>query len=481
MDLQWRDGDSEARFGAYVEELSRVMDHADRVEPFRSYCTGLLLPGKRKSVEPMAARLRPDRTSAEHQSLLHFVGQSPWDEGALLRSVRAAVLPVLTARAAVEGWIVDDTGFPKKGRHSVGVARQYCGQLGKQDNCQVVVSLSVATASASLPVAWRLYLPEVWAADSTRRAKAGVPEEVVFRTKPAIALAQIEAALADGVPPGAVLGDTSYGNDSGFRSGVAALGLDYVLGVLGNATVWPPGTEPAVPAYSGRGRRPKRLRRGGDAAPVIQVRALAGALPPEAWQVVTWREGTAEPLASRFAALRVRPAQGDSRRSLPRPEEWLLVEWPEDEPQPGKFWLSNLPADTPIERLVHLAKLRWLIERDYLELKQELGLGHYEGRGWRGFHHHAALCVAAYGFLLAERAAIPPSGPGSAWLVQTPVLSDGYRPRGTAAPPRAPHPTFDRDPAPLHRPRPRTNPAAMSVLRTDNSAPRKSLGYFVTQ
>ena len=189
MDLQWRDGDSEARFGAYVEELSRVMGHADRVEPFRSYCTGLLLPGKRKSVEPMAARLRPDRTSAEHQSLLHFVGQSPWDEGALLRAVRAAVLPVLTARAAVEGWIVDDTGFPKKGRHSVGVARQYCGQLGKQDNCQVAVSLSVATASASLPVACRLYLPEAWAADRERRAKAGVPEEVVFRTKPAIALA----------------------------------------------------------------------------------------------------------------------------------------------------------------------------------------------------------------------------------------------------------------------------------------------------
>ena len=481
MDLQWRGGGSEARFGAYVEGLSRVMGHSDRVDPFRSYCTGLLLPGKRKSVEPMAARLRPDRTPAAHQSLLHFVGQSPWDEVALLQAVRAAVLPVLTASGPVEAWIVDDTGFPKKGRHSVGVARQYCGQLGKQDNCQVAVSLSVATASASLPVAWRLYLPESWTVDSERRAKAGVPEEVVFRTKPAIALSQIEAALAEGVPPGAVLGDTSYGNDSGFRSGVATLGLDYVLGVLGRTTVWPPGMEPAVPAYGGRGRRPKRLRRGGDAAPVVQVRALAGSLLPEAWQVVTWREGTAEPLASRFAALRVRPAQGDSRRSLPRPEEWLLVEWPEEEPQPVKFWLSNLPADTPIERLVHLAKLRWLIERDYLELKQELGLGHYEGRGWRGFHHHAALCVAAYGFLLAERAAIPPSGPGSALLVKTPVLSDGHRPRGAAAPPRAPHPTFDRDPAPLHRPRPRTDPAAMSLLCTDNLEPRKSPKDFVTQ
>ena len=210
---------------------------------------------------------------------------------------------------------------------------------------------------------------------------------------------------------------------------------------------------------------------------LMQAR-LAAALPPEAWQVVTWREGTAEPLASRLAALRARPAQGDSRRSLPRPEEWLLVEWPEDEPQPAEFWLSNLPADTPTERPVHLAKRRWLIERNYLELKQELGLGHFEGRG---FQHYAALRVAGYGFLSAERAAIPPSGPGSAWLVKTPVLPDGHRPHGTAAPARASHPAFNRDPAPTHRPRPRTDPAAMSVLCTDNPAPAKSLGYFVTQ
>ena len=267
MDLQRRDGGSEARFGAYVEELSRVMGHSDRVEPFRSYCTGLLLPGRRKSVEPMAARLRPDRTSAAHQSLLHFVGQSAWDEVALLRAVRAAVLPVLTTSGPVEAWIVDDTGFPKKGRHSVGVARQYCGQLGKQDNCQVAVSLSVATVSASLPVAWRLYLSEAWAADSERRAKAGVPEEVEFRTKPAIAPSQIEAALAEGVPPGAVLGDTSYGNDSGFRSGVAALGLDYVLGLLGNATVWPPGVEPAVPGPGSAAEAPAPWRRRGTGGP----------------------------------------------------------------------------------------------------------------------------------------------------------------------------------------------------------------------
>jgi len=227
MNLRWSDEGSEERFAAYVARLSRALGHADRVGPFRSYCTGLLLPGDRKSVEPMAARLRPDRTAAEHQSLLHFVGQSPWDDTALLRAAREAVLTAMTAAGPVEGWIVDDTGFPKKGRHSVGVVRQYCGQLGKQDNCQVAVSLSVATAIASLPVAWRLYLPESWASDATRRSRAGVPDDVVFRSKPQIALSQIAAALAEGVPPGPVLADAAYGNDSGFRAGIRDLGLDY--------------------------------------------------------------------------------------------------------------------------------------------------------------------------------------------------------------------------------------------------------------
>ncbi|HEX9627063.1 MAG TPA: IS701 family transposase [Acidiferrobacterales bacterium] len=470
MDLQWSGDGSEARFAAYMEKLSVALRHADRVAPLRSYCTGLLLPGRRKSVEPMAARLRPGHVSAEHQSLLHFVGQSPWDEGALLRAVRQAVLPALTARAPVEAWIVDDTGFPKKGRHSVGVARQYCGQLGKQDNCQVAVSLSVATAEASLPVAWRLYLPESWAGDGARRARAGVPDEVGFQTKPQIALAQIAALKAEGVAPGVVLGDVSYGNDSGFRAGVSALGLDYAVGILGTTTVWPPGRVPSLPRWRGRGPRPKRLRRAGDDAPVQQVRALAQALPPEAWQTVRWREGVAEPLSSRFAALRVRPAHGDHRRSRPRPEEWLLIEWPQGEPAPVKFWLSTLPADTPTERLVDLAKRRWLIERDYLELKQELGLGHYEGRGWRGFHHHGALCIAAYGFLLAERAALPPSATGAARLVEAPAVPAAHRPRGTAAPTRTPRAAFHRYLEPAHRPRPRPNPAALSVLRPNDPA-----------
>ncbi len=481
MDLQWHDGDSEARFAAYVEQLSACLGHADRVGPFRSYCTGLLLPGARKSVEPMAARLRPERSSAEHQSLLHFVGQSPWDETALLRAVRAAVLPVMTERRPIEAWIVDDTGFPKKGRHSVGVARQYCGQLGKQDNCQVAVSLSVATSEASLPVAWQLYLPEAWAEDGARRKTAKVPEAIGFQTKPEIALGQITSALAEGLAPGVVLADAGYGNASGFRDGLAALGLAFVVGIMGTTTVWPQGITPAVPPASGRGRPPRRLRRGGDGAPVEQVAALVASLPAEAWREVSWREGTAAALTSRFVALRVRPAQGDHRRSTPRPEHWLLAEWPHDEAKPTKFWLSNLPADTALDRLVYLAKLRWLIERDYRELKQELGLGHYEGRGWPGFHHHGALCIAAYGFLVAEKAASPPSAPQTARLVQAPELPAGHRPRGSPNPNRATRASLDRNTATTDRTRPGAIPTPMPMLRPDHQIPIQCSKRFMTQ
>jgi SRSO17 transposase len=481
MDLQWRDEDSEARFSAYVEHLSACLGHADRVVPFRSYCTGLLLPGDRKSVEPMAARLSPARTSAAHQSLLHFVGQSPWDETALLGAVRQAVLPVMTARRPIEAWIVDDTGFPKKGRHSVGVARQYCGQLGKQDNCQVAVSLSVATSEASLPVAWQLYLPEAWAEDGARRTRAKVPEAVGFQTKPEIALAQITSALDQGLAPGVVLADAGYGSSSGFRDGLAELGLGFIVGVSGTTTVWPQGMRPAVPRGSGRGRPPKRLRRGGDDAPVEQVAALAESLPAQAWQAVSWREGAAEALASRFVALRVRPAQGDHRRSAPRPEHWLLAEWPHDEARPTKFWLSNLPADTPIDRLVYLAKLRWLIERDYLELKQELGLGHYEGRGWPGFHHHGALCIAAYGFLVAEKAAIPPSAPQTARLVQAPELPAGHRPRGSPPSHRATRALLDRNLATTDRTGPGPKPTPMPLPHPDHPTSIQCSKRFMPQ
>ncbi|WP_376961332.1 IS701 family transposase [Azospirillum sp. A26] len=425
----------ESRFAAYVERLAPALGHADRAAPFRAYCTGLILPGDRKSVEPMAARVEPGRVGAAHQSLHHFVAKAAWEDAAVLAGVRDLVLPALLERGPIRVWIIDDTGMPKKGRHSVGVTRQYCGQIGKQDNCQVAVSLSLATDHASLPVAFRLYLPETWAGDAERRARAGVPDEVLFQIKPAIALDQIRTAMTAGLPPGVVLMDAGYGNDTALREGVTALGLTYVAGVQSSLTVWPPGVEPLPPKpWSGKGRPPKLLRRAPGHEP-ISVKALAEGLAPEAWRSVTWREGTNAPLASRFAAVRVHAAHRDEERAERRPEEWLLIEWPEDEEKPTKYWLSTLPETMPLDALVETAKLRWRIERDYLELKQELGLGHYEGRGWRGFHHHATLCIAAYGFLIRERAAIPPSGPPLAGRLQAPDVSEGFRPRGAAAAP----------------------------------------------
>ena len=334
----------------------------------------------------MAAVTAPARVPAQHQSLLHFVGNAPWSDEAMLARVRDLVLPAIERRGPIEAWIIDDTGFPKKGRHSVGVTRQYCGQLGKQDNCQVAVSLSIANHEASLPVAYRLYLPKDWAADPGRRDKARVPAEVRFQTKPEIALDQIHAACDASLSRGLVLMDAGYGSDTDLRSGISALGLLYVGGIGPNTTLWPPGTVPLPPKeWSGRGRPPTLVRRDPEHQP-ISVKALALGLSEDAWQTITWREGTTDCLSSRFARVRVRPAHRDNLLSEPRPEEWLLIEWPADEAEPTKYWFSTLPEDIAFDRLVDLTKLRWRIERDYQDLKQEVGLGHYEGRGWRGFH-----------------------------------------------------------------------------------------------
>jgi len=254
---------SEARFAGYVEALGVVLGHADRQQPMHDYCLGLLMPIDRKSVEPMAAVTAPGQVAAKHQSLLHFVGNAPWSDAAMLGKVAELVLPAIERSGPVEAWIIDDTGFPKKGRHSVGVTRQYCGQLGKQDNCQVAVSLSLANHDASLPIAYRLYLPEDWARDQARRDKARVPETIAFQTKPEIAIEQIKAARTAGLPQGVVLMDAGYGNDTGLRTDITALGLCYVAGIGPNTSVWPPGEAP-VPPQSRIGRCADRHCLGGD-------------------------------------------------------------------------------------------------------------------------------------------------------------------------------------------------------------------------
>jgi SRSO17 transposase len=462
---------TDARFRAYAADLASVLGHADRVRPFEDYCVGLISAEGRKSVEPLAAVTAPERTAAQHQSLLHLVAQAPWSDAAVLRRVRERVLPSVTREEPIRAWIIDDTGFPKKGRHSVGVARQYCGQVGKQENCQIAVSLSVATHQASLPVAYRLYLSKDWAEDPIRRTKAGVPADVAFQTKPEIALQQMRQARADGVPPAVVLADPAYGNDSKFRAGITELGLPYAVGVRPTTTVWRPGEVPLPPApRSGRGRRATRLRRDKMHQPV-SAKALALEFPADAWQQIAWREGSNTVLTSRFARLRVRAAHGDAKRRQPTGEEWLLIEWPDGETEPDHYWLSTLPADISFECLVDLTKLRWRIERDYLELKQEVGLDHYEGRGWRGFHHHASLCIAAYGFLVSETETIPPSGHSRAWRGPRSAVPAGYRPRGSSVAHPAPCAQLHRHAASPPRTYPGARVATMPLLRTNATAP----------
>jgi SRSO17 transposase len=477
-------GGVEARFSSYIAGLCEVIGHADRAAPLRDYCTGLVMPGERKSVEPMAAITAPERVAAQHQSLLHFVGNSPWSDERVLGKVRDMVLPALERHGPIEAWIIDDTGFPKKGRHSVGVSRQYCGQLGKQDNCQVAVTLSVANHGASLPVSFRLYLPQDWAADAARRRKAGVPAAIDFQTKPEIALAQLRAGLDAGIPRGIVLLDAGYGNNTRLRTDIRALGLPYVAGILSNTSVWTAGTPASLPDGSQRGGPAKRRRRDGLDRP-IQVKDLARGLPAEAWQTITWREGSADWLSSRFARVRVRAAHRDTiARREPagqsRAEEWLVIEWLAHEREPTKYWLATLPEDITFECLVDFAKLRWRIERDYQDLKQEVGLGHFEGRRWRGFHHHATLCIAAYGFLISERETIPPSALSSPALFARSALPENYRPRGAADPNTAPHTKLYRYNAPLPHCRSRKEPVAMPVLR--RSTPKnRAKASVVTQ
>ena len=471
----------EERFPAYVDALASVIGHADREKPLGDYCRGLLTNCERKSVEPLAAITAPHRTAAQHQSLLHFVGNGGWSDEQVLAKVGELVLPALERKGPIEAWIVDDTGFPKKGAHSVGVAHQYCGQRGKQENCQVAVSLSLANASASLPVAYRLYLPQAWAADAERRAKTHVPQEVEFKTKPEIALAQIRAALACALPRGVVLMDAGYGVNSAFRAEISGLGLQYVAGVLSSTSVWPPGVEPLPPkpCTPGLGRPTKRLRRDEEHRP-IAVRDLALGLPKNAWRTLTWREGTNAKLRSRFARLRVRPAHLDYQRSQPWPEEWLLIEWPSGEKEPTKYWLSTLPATIGFAAMICKAKMRWRIERDYQELKQEVGLGHFEGRSWRGFHHHATLCIAAYGFLISERLTIPPSGPSYAVSSQATAVPRGSRSLKSPVANPTPYSQLNRYDTPQPRRRNCSPPPAMPMLRPPD--PTKADGtQFVTQ
>lgn len=388
------------RLEEFAAQMLEPLARRDQRRWGEVYLRGLMLDGKRKSIEPMAGRL----ADGDEQSLQQFVNQSPWPAEA----VRERLAVRMSAEIAPAAWVIDDTAFPKFGRMSVGVARQYCGALGKVANCQVGVSVSAVTAQASCPLDWRLFLPAEWDGDP-RRGACRVPDAVRHQPKWRLALEMIDELIGWGVRPPPVLGDAAYGDVTELRLGLEGRQVGYVLDVKGVTSALPEGATPTRPARApGPGRPPAPRYRG----PFSSLAELALAAGPEACVEVCWREGIRGPLTSRFVALRVRPANIALHRAVAGgelPVRWLLAEWPEDAEAPTDFWLSNLDPDTPIERLVELAKLRWRIEQDYRELKDALGLDHFEGRSWTGWHHHVTLVSVAHGFLTTERLARPPA------------------------------------------------------------------------
>lgn len=381
-----------SRLEQFLADLLQPLGRSER-RPWSSlYVRGLLLDGERKSIEPMAARLPEGNV----QALQQLIGQSPWPWAPVWERLARR----MTAELAPDPvWVLDDTGFPKQGRHSVGVERQYSGTLGKTANCQVAVSLHQVGPEESTILGWRLYLPESWIEDAARRAEAGIPDAVRFRTKWQLALELIDAALAWGLRGGVVLADTAYGEVTEFREGLAARRRPYVVGIPSPLGVW---TEPPRRhKLKARGRgRPPSVYHYGEQRP-RSVREVAE--KARGWKQVRWREGTKGWLESRFYACRVQPSHGFNEGQPPHKEVWLLVEWPRAEKEPTKYFLCDLPTHYPLRRLVRIAKGRWKIEQDYQQLKEELGLDHYEGRSWTGWHHHVTLVMLAHAFLTLER------------------------------------------------------------------------------
>jgi SRSO17 transposase len=386
--------DQRAALIEFAEQMYAPLVRRDQRAKAEQYVRGLLLEGRRKSIQPMAVRL----ADGDEDGLQHFIADSPWDDAA----VRRRLARRMTAEIEPEGWVIDDTALPKDGRFSPGVARQYCGALGKTANCQVIVSVNAVCDRASCPLGWRLFLPAEWDSDEQRRLKAKIPDEVRHQEKWRLALGMLDELLGWGLEPRVVQADGGYGDITAFRVGLEERQLEYVVQVKGATSAHPAAAVPVTPAYKGTGRPPRP--RYPDKP--TSLRALALATGPDAARPVTWRERDRGPLTGRFVALRVRPANDAQRQDDGvLPERWLLAEWPAGKDEPVKYWLSNLPADTPLTRLVGLAKLRWRVEHDYRELKQCLGLDHYEGRSYRGLHHHLTCVIVAHGFLTCCRPA----------------------------------------------------------------------------
>lgn len=393
------DSAAATRLQQFFDGVGSVLGNASRRASFATYSMGLLSEGERKSVEPMSSRscADPARADAEHQRLLHFVGCANWDDVAVRRYSTRYALGAMTRHEKVQTWILDDTGFLKQGRHSVGVQRQYTGSAGKITNCQLGVSLTVATPSEHLPIDFELYLPRSWTEDAARRLEARIPDETLFKTKPELGLDMIRRALDDGVSPGVVLADSAYGTSSDFRHQVRKLGLHFSLAVRPETTVFEVG---------------EVVNRGGAA---INARELALKLNKKGkFRRCTWREGSRGEMSARFAMRRVFPCKDLSLDPDDREALWLLIEWRDDEDEPANYFLSSLPKTTRKRELVRITMQRWRTERAYEDLKGELGLDHYEGRRFQGWHHHVSVVLCCYAFIVAERVRhFPPSTRGT--------------------------------------------------------------------
>jgi SRSO17 transposase len=383
---------------AFLADVVLPMGRKERGQHAEEYIRGLLMDGERKSIEPMANRL-PD---GDIQALQQFANQSPWSS----EKVRASLARKVEREFVPEAyWLIDEVSFPKQGNHSVGVARQYCGALGKTANCQVAVTLDLGTEESSTPLDWALYLPEEWIEDPARRRKAGIPEEIVFKTKTELALDVIDEVRKWGLQDRLVLADSAYGATYEFRQGLRDRTLDYVVQVSGELTAWTEDPHPAKPPMKRGGQIPRKRFYAKDFPSPRNLWQIAKELPSGSWKNITWREGTKGPLASRFARVIVWMANGLVQgKTMKEPPQELLIEWPERDKEPWKYWLSSLPSHrTSFRGLVRKAKGRFRIEQDYQEMKGEVGLDHFEGRSWQGWHHHVTLVTLAYAFLMLER------------------------------------------------------------------------------
>ena len=384
------------RLAGFIGEVAERLPLRRQRENVLLYVRGLIEHGGRKSLQPTLFRL--EETPARYESMQQFLADSPWDPVLLVRACAERVAPEI----GVIAWVVDDTGIVKDGKHSPGVKRQYSGTLGKIGNCQVTVSVHAVGERGTLPLGWSLYLPEEWCDDQERRRKAKIPDELCFQTKPELAACMCDEAAGWEVPTAPVLADCAYGDDGRFRTKLHGQELEYLLAVSAQISVYGPETTFTVPQRNGAVGRRRSVARP-DRKPE-SVRALALRLPKRAWKTLACRTTPAgEQVSSRFAFVRVVATHPVRNNNLPPREEWLIIEWPEREDAPTDYWLSNLPADTTRERLARLARLRWTIELDYRQLKGELGLDHYEGRSYLGFHHHTALVTCAHAFLTLER------------------------------------------------------------------------------